>query len=179
LPPGRNVLFESLFFKRKRHFFLGLFFADFLLEQGVLMFPSFAMFNQEAMPTLERAASFSEQRQKVIANNIANAETPHYLAQDLPGKRFQLRLKEAILNRRYGNPRYYSFRDDRTMHDSGGSLRISHDDNKLGLLRHSKNNVDIDMENAKMAKNAMFYTSITRLMNQQFSQLQAAIRGSF
>lgn len=136
-----------------------------------------SMFEQGAMPTLLRATAFAEQRQRVIANNIANAETPHFQAMDLPQEAFRERLKEAIMERRSGNPRHYNFRDDAAMHDSSGNLKVAPRGTLGGILRHSRNNVDIDKESAKMASNAMYHSIMTQLLQGQFNKLSMAIRG--
>jgi flagellar basal-body rod protein FlgB len=138
-----------------------------------------SMFDQESMPTLSRAIAFTESRQRTIAQNIANAETPNYQAKDLSEARFNLRLKEAIFNRRYDNPRYYDFRDDPEMNDDSGFLEVRPYDNSIGIMKHSQNNVDIDVENSKMAKNAMFHKTLVELLSSQYSKLGSAIRGSF
>ena len=138
-----------------------------------------SMFDQESMPTLSRAIAFTEARQRTIAQNIANAETPSYQAQDLSEDKFNLRLKEAIHNRRYGNPRHYDFRDDFSMNDSSGFLNVKAIDNSIGIMKHSQNNVDIDVENSKMAKNAMFHKTLVELLSSQYSKMGSAIRGSF
>lgn len=137
------------------------------------------MFDQGALPTLSRAIAFTEERQRLIAQNIANAETPGYQSQDLSEDRFNLRLKEAIYNRRYGNPRYYEFRDDNEMNDNSGFLHVRPFNNSMGAMKHSQNNVDIDVENAKMAKNAMFHKTMVQLLSSQYQKMQSAIRGNF
>lgn len=136
-----------------------------------------SMFEQGAMPTLLRAASFAESRQRVIANNIANAETPGFQAMDLPQEAFRERLKEAIMSRRSGNPRHYEFRDDAAMHDSSGYLKVAPRGTLAGILRHSRNNVDMDRESAKMASNALYHATMTQLLQGQFHKLSMAIRG--
>jgi len=138
-----------------------------------------SMFDQGALPTLSRAIAFTEERQRLIAQNIANAETPGYQSQDLSEDRFNLRLKEAIYNRRYGNPRYYEFRDDNEMNDNSGFLHVRPFNNSMGAMKHSQNNVDIDVENAKMAKNAMFHKTMVQLLSSQYQKMQSAIRGNF
>lgn len=142
------------------------------------MFPSNGMFNQGAMPTLERGVAFAEARQRVIAHNIANAETKGYLAKDLDVDRFNARLKEAIFNRRWGNPRVFDFRDDAKFSDAQGFLQSRVEEDHLGKMRHAKNNVDLDRENVKMARNALLHTTLSNLLNHQMNQVRAAIRGN-
>ena len=127
-----------------------------------------SMFDQGALPTISRAMAFTETRQRLIANNIANAETPGFQARDISEARFNLRLKEAVYNRRYGNPRNYDFRDDMEMSDTSGFMKIRAYDNSNGAMKHSQNNVDIDVENAKMAKNAMFHKTLIQMLKHQY-----------
>jgi flagellar basal-body rod protein FlgB len=122
-----------------------------------------SMFNQGAMPTLTRAISFTESRQRVIANNIANAETPGFQAKDLNEMEFNLRLKEAIYNRRYGNPRYYEFRDDDHMNDDTGSMTVRPFDNHAGIMKHSKNNVKVSGNYLFLCFSYCVYTSSNKV----------------
>lgn len=142
------------------------------------MFPTNGMFQQGALPSLEKGVAFAEARQRVIANNIANAETKGYQSRDLDVNRFQSRLQEARFNRRWGNPRVFDFRDDASFSDAQGFLQSRVETDRSGLMRHSKNNVDIDRENAKMAKNALYHSTLANLLSQQMNQLRSAIRGT-
>ena len=55
-----------------------------------------AIFNSTAVPLLEQVVRFSEQRQKLLAGNVANIDTPGYKPRDLSVEKFQESLGKAI-----------------------------------------------------------------------------------
>ena len=61
-----------------------------------------------AVPVLEKAMAFHEQRNVLLARNIANASTPGYRCVDLDEGEFQRLLKEAVRTREAGNLRSFA-----------------------------------------------------------------------
>ena len=55
-----------------------------------------ALFNSTAVPLLEQVVRFSEQRQKLLAGNVANIDTPGYKPRDLSVEKFKQSLRDAI-----------------------------------------------------------------------------------
>lgn len=53
-----------------------------------------------ALPALEKMFLFSGQRQRLIAQNIANIDTPNYQGVDADPQAFQRALSDAIERRR-------------------------------------------------------------------------------
>ncbi len=56
--------------------------------------------NAGAMPSLELTMRYAAQRQRLMAHNIANADTPGFIARDVPPSEFQGLLQEAVADRR-------------------------------------------------------------------------------
>ena len=54
------------------------------------------LLKSSTIPVLEQVANFSQARHNILAGNIANIDTPHYVARDLSVTDFQSRLKSAI-----------------------------------------------------------------------------------
>ncbi len=54
------------------------------------------MFDKGSIPVLEQILYFTTERQKAIAGNIANVNTPNYRALDVPEEEFKKALFEAI-----------------------------------------------------------------------------------
>lgn len=118
---------------------------------------------------LQRALDGTWQRQRAIANNIANAETPGYkaikvsfedsldrevqkLAGDMDTKEdFHQGLQEL------GNSKISVFSDNSTSERADG------------------NNVNTDSENIDLAKTQIQYQYLTRSMTDMFSRLRYAI----
>ena len=95
---------------------------------------------------LDKAADASWMRQEAISNNIANVNTPGYKRQDVA---FEDSLQEADL-------RIRSYTDS-----SGFSYRLD------------GNNVDIDTENAALARNQLKYNALVDSINHEFSMIKA------
>ena len=54
---------------------------------------------RECLPVLESGMGFAHQKALVIANNIANVETPEYRRETVPEDQFYEALRDAIHDR--------------------------------------------------------------------------------
>ena len=57
------------------------------------------LLNQGSAPVLEQMLRFTDARHKLLAENIANVDTPGYRQKDLPLDNFQAALREQIADR--------------------------------------------------------------------------------
>ena len=90
-------------------------------------------------------------RQKLVASNIANADTPGYKTQDLD---FQASFRSAM---------------------DGGSPEVVQVN---GLnTKNDGNNVDLDREARMLAENALRFNVASTLMKSQLNQVKEAIQG--
>lgn len=114
---------------------------------------------------LDKAADAAWKRNEVIANNIANAETPGYKRQDL---NFEGELKKAL-----GQSRY-----NRSVDAKVGSLKLkrlnprTYTDYTAYSYRVDKNNVDPDTEGVILASNQLKYQALVDSFNQEFANLK-------
>lgn len=114
---------------------------------------------------LDKAADASWMRQEAISNNIANVNTPGYKRQDVA---FEDSLQEAISNSRYRST------DQKVANLSKADLRIrSYTDSSGFSYRLDGNNVDIDTENAALARNQLKYNALVDSINHEFSMIKA------
>lgn len=114
---------------------------------------------------LDKAADASWMRQEAISNNIANVNTPGYKRQDVA---FEDSLREAISNSRYRST------DEKVANLSKADLRIrSYTDSSGFSYRLDGNNVDIDTENAALARNQLKYNALVDSINHEFSMIKA------
>ncbi|MDC7295336.1 MULTISPECIES: flagellar basal body rod protein FlgB [unclassified Butyrivibrio] len=119
---------------------------------------------------LDKAADASWTRNEIIANNIANVDTPGYKRQDL---NFEDELERAL-----GNSRY------KTMDAKVADLKDKHlqprvvNDYSNFSYRLDKNNVDIDTENVTLAANQVKYQGLMAGLKNEFANLQAASKSS-
>ncbi len=117
---------------------------------------------------LGKAADASALRQKTIANNIANVDTPHYKRQDVS---FAENLQRALKNSRF-----------ETLDHKIDSLKLSrlkgtvYTDSLNYSYRLDGNNVDIDTENVEMASNQLLYQGITQSITAEFQHIQAVTK---
>ena len=114
---------------------------------------------------LDKAADASWMRQEAISNNIANVNTPGYKRQDVA---FEDSLQEAISNSRYRST------DEKVANLSKADLRIrSYTDSSGFSSRLDGNNVDIDTENAALARNQLKFNALVDSINHEFSMIKA------
>lgn len=114
---------------------------------------------------LDKAADASWMRQEAISNNIANVNTPGYKRQDVA---FEDSLQEAISNSRYRST------DEKVANLSKADLRIRNYTDSSGFsYRLDGNNVDIDTENAALARNQLKYNALVDSINHEFSMIKA------
>ena len=113
---------------------------------------------------LGKAASASYLRETVIANNIANDDTPGYQRQDVE---FSSVLKDELMKIKYKNL-------DQAYHGVNKNLDslepIIYDDFAGYDYRIDGNNVDMDTENVELASEQLRYQAIVTSINNQFKR---------
>lgn len=129
------------------------------------------MFNSNAFDyinVLDKAADASALRNKVIANNIANDDTPGYKRQDVS---FEKELDRAL-----GYSRYETM-DAKVANVKAGELDARVYTDAPGFsYRLDENNVDIDSENAYLAENQIKYNALIDSMTAEFKNLQTVMK---
>lgn len=120
---------------------------------------------------LSSALSLRAQRQRLIAGNIANADTPGYAARELD---FADALSKASKPPAAGLDATH-----------GGHLRLSASGGADATIGYEvstqpsldNNTVDLDRERAKFADNAVRYESTLRFINSHVRTMLSAIQG--
>ena len=136
-----------------------------------------ALFGSGAIPALERLVSFTEERQKLIAANIANVSTPYYKARDISLADFQESLAGAIEYRRSHPGTFRMSSAGSVSADSSGkaTIRVLQRHARHAQLRHDENNVSIDEEMAANAKNGLLHRAAIELLRNRYGMLRTAI----
>lgn len=135
--------------------------------------------NSGAIPALEAVMRFSGARQRLIASNIANIDTPGYQPMDVSVDGFRGVLRDAIHRRREQNggsegallpqsTRELAF-------DSRGGLRLSPTTPSGNILFHDRNNRDLERMSQSLVENATAYKVAADLLRTRYSLLQSAI----
>ena len=127
---------------------------------------------------LERALDTESIRRRVIANNIANVDVPHFKRREV---NFESELKRVINERKNPNNRlraqmsdvkHIPFFEPRSL--DSVSYRVNHDYSTT--YRNDGNNVDIEKEMVDVNKNMMRYNSYVTGINHNFRLLKLVIR---
>ena len=135
-------------------------------------FPRF-IFDKTEIPLLEKGLRAYSMRQKSIADNIANVDTPGFSRSEV---NFEEDLKKALEKK--GVKGYVTQEN----HIQIGRVELEkvkpkYEVPKDKTLKSGMNNIDIDKEMAELAKNQINYQSASQLMHTIFSRLRSAIRG--
>ena len=135
------------------------------------------IFSKGSLPILEQVLYFTGRRHDAIVSNIANVETPGYKAIDAPKKDFDTALDRAIQERNDRWVKVFRFEGYGGVapRPGGGMLVENIESPDMGILRHTENNVDVDIEMGKMVQNAGLHNLVANIMAQQFSMLRTAI----
>lgn len=137
------------------------------------------LFQSGAMPTLERVVQFTEQRHKLLADNIANFDTPHYRPVDVDPVDFQKALGKAIdARRRTSTPTTgeMRFNSDRQIDFRPASMRLTPRESNHNILFHDRNNRDLERTMQSLAENQMTHQSAITFLKAEFDLLRTAIR---
>lgn len=117
---------------------------------------------------LDKAADASWTRESLLANNIANADTPGYKRQDID---FQSVLKNELSNYKYMNL------DQKMDAVDLSKLNASvYTDHGHYSYRLDRNNVDIDTEQVELASEQIKYQALTQSITSEFQRLQTVIK---
>ena len=122
-----------------------------------------------------KALVLRAERQRAIASNIANVDTPGYVARDF---NFKDAMGAAVAG---GNGMAGSKTDSRHMDVPGAGLSGS-GSSQLGYSVQSQpnldnNTVDLDRERAAFVDNAVRYEATLRFINGQAKTMLSAIQG--
>ena len=134
--------------------------------------------NTGAIPTLELMTRFSAARQRIIAHNVANLDTPGFEQLDASPAAFQKALGRAVETRRQttGEEGPLLFQGtDQVKTGADGSMTLVPGTPSGNILFHDRNNRDLEGLMADQAENgAVFRTSI-ELLRSRYAVLNAAI----
>ncbi|WP_445488265.1 flagellar basal body rod protein FlgB [Niallia sp. 03133] len=113
---------------------------------------------------LENALNYSNMKQKVIAQNIANVDTPNYKAKEVSFKKSLTSALEANKT----EAKHMDF--TRTNSEFVASK-------KNDTYSNSGNSVDVDKEMTDLATNQIYYNALIERINGKFNTLENVIRG--
>ena len=130
--------------------------------------------NSSNFDYLPRAMTAATIRHEVIANNIANVNTPNYrksvvnfedmLAREIYGEEPDGKLKMIRTHAKHLPHTPLNFRAEPTIVQDNSTI-----------MRVDDNNVDIDIEMATLTKNQIYYNAVVTEMSAHVARLKNAI----
>jgi flagellar basal-body rod protein FlgB len=124
------------------------------------------LLNQGPNPVLEQMLRFTEARQELIADNIANVSTPNYRQKDLSVERFQQALRDRIEQRQFSGPGVVRFDD----------IQSEVENPRAGILFHDGNNRSMEQLMTDNAKNALMHNLVVELLRRQYQTMDMALK---
>lgn len=135
--------------------------------------------NADELPVLEQSLRFTAQRQRVLAHNIANIDTPNFQPLDVSIDGFRKSLSKAIDARqqRWGGVRGdLEWRETRELkRNSRGLLEINPTRNGNNILFHDRNNRSLERMMQQLQENTAEFSVTTELMRAKMGLLKTAI----
>jgi flagellar basal-body rod protein FlgB len=125
------------------------------------------------LDVLHKTLDLRQQRHTVLASNIANAETPGFIAKDV---RFEEALRAAAtppqpVPLRQTHPEHLPFLHPTSIRDVQGALIATPSDD----IGHDLNTVSIDHEMAKLMTNTMHYNASVEILARGFDKLKRTV----
>ncbi len=114
----------------------------------------------ESIGMLSKLLDCTALRQRVLANNLANANTPQFKRMDV---RFQTELTSAIQSH-----------DVDRINAVAPEITVDRE----APVRGDGNSVSLQEEMGEMAENALLYQFATRAISRKFAGISKAIKGS-
>ncbi|HHY36695.1 MAG TPA: flagellar basal body rod protein FlgB [Firmicutes bacterium] len=112
---------------------------------------------------LEQALDVASLRQRLLADNIANAETPGYKRKDIA---FSTHFRRALAGK-LTHPQHIPINSP----TAGPAALVV----QGTTARNDGNNVDIEVEMAELAKNTLYYQGLARQVTQYLANLRLVI----
>ncbi|MFW6231587.1 MAG: flagellar basal body rod protein FlgB [Spirochaetota bacterium] len=132
----------------------------------------------KTLDVLHRSMDVSMLRQDVIADNIANADTPNFKRSTI---NFESQLAAALesesrpqpLQARMSRERHIPFQRPVDYRSVEPQRRLDY----LTTADNNGNNVDIEVESMNFLNNQLLYSMMTNSVNQQFQRVNLVVRG--
>lgn len=130
---------------------------------------------QSHLGVYSKALDLRAQRQQILASNIANADTPNYKARDFD---FSAAMSRAMAGQPAGGALEMTRTASGHQAGAGGSGGVALQYRSESQSAVDGNTVDMDIERAQIADNAIQYQILTQLISDKFSGLRTAMSGT-
>lgn len=135
--------------------------------------------NGATTAALEMVLSFAHQRHRVLAENVANLNTPGFATKVIDPRGFQRSLGEAMQRKGNDPNKPLTLAATKQWHMEGsGRLRITPTEHPVSnILFHAGTNASVEALMSDVAENAMAHELASNLLRGRYEGLRKAIRG--
>lgn len=118
---------------------------------------------------IEHGLSYASVKQKTIAQNIANVDTPNYKSKDVSFSKMLSDAQDSYIKAYRTNDKHIDFQTDSKTPSvySYSNLRY----------RENGNGVDMDKEQASLAENTIYYNALIDRENSKLNTLLTVAKG--
>lgn len=124
----------------------------------------------QRLEVFSKALSLRTQRHQLLASNVANADTPQYKARDFD---FSRAMQNAMSGRTGSLAMSATAAGHLAGTNSAGAGQIQFRRDVQSAV--DGNTVDMDVERAQMAENAMHYEILTKLVSDRLQGMRSAL----
>ncbi len=110
------------------------------------------------------------ERSQVLANNIANADTPNFQAKDI-------NFQQALATAKQAHSVKLTATNSKHITDSNPGLNLDLNNSNSSQPTANGNTVDADVEKVRFTKNSVEYQISLTFLNQKINGLRTAIQG--
>lgn len=128
----------------------------------------------KALDVMQRGMGAANLRQEVVSHNIANVNTPNFKKSDVIFE--DLLAKELDLDAT-GRLKVVRTHDRHMPIAFRGRAAAKVELDPSSSMRYDKNNVDIDVEMASLAKNSLYFNALARQVGAEFSRMRTVVAG--
>ncbi|WP_400162968.1 flagellar basal body rod protein FlgB [Brevibacillus sp. TJ4] len=135
------------------------------------------MLDSYHLQILERSLDAATLRHQMIANNMANIDTPHYKSKQVV---FEDLLQQELAGGVSGQQRLAAYRTD-SRHipfaNASGFAMPQVISNGETLMQTNGNDVDMEYEMNQLAKNQIWFNGLSQITAGSFQKLKTVIQG--
>jgi flagellar basal-body rod protein FlgB len=135
------------------------------------------LISNDMMDLVQKSLDAAALQHKAISNNLANVDTPGFKRSEVV---FREKLKKALDAKGAAEHELALSGTDSKHILAGAEAELSALEPEVvqqgGSYRNDQNNVDIDLEMAKLAQNTVVYQALAQLTQNQFAEIKSAIR---
>lgn len=131
---------------------------------------SFDVTMDRTMRVVIRGLDYAMMRQRVLAENVANVETPYYKRKDVDfASAFEDVLREKdVLPLSTTHPEHFA--------DGARETQAMRTVEEAYAVRQDRSGVDVEKEMTAVLENALYYQALARMMSDKLGLLRTVIR---